>query len=229
MRPLPVIIFLLALIVLQDAAGQRVVIGARDEVAVDAAVDLAAGAKNVDGTPTLLPNMKPGYSFGLRYTTRLARVLQVGAWANTTKFGGWDSGEDNGLYAGANMSLLSFGPVIMLKPWSPHDLKRNKYGYCVMITPGVSNIKVGTTGDSGVNDDTGGELLAVNSVRFTIGLHAGISINMTNSVGVHAMFDYRYTAADSKVFSDPNFSWLSLNAGAFWRIHKDRRYKYSSL
>lgn len=225
----PVVALLFVCIVQVHCFGQRIVAGARDEFSIQAGINFPMGEETYAGSPALLANMKPGYSVDLRYTTTLLKNFQVGAWAGTVKFNGWNSTLSPLLYEGSTMKFLSFGPALMYKPWSPKDVGLNRFGFCILATPGASIINIETAEEASINDGTNPETLTVKSTRLTVGLHAGLSYICSSTIGVNLLAGYRYTQSESKIFPDKNYSFLNVSAAVFYRLHLDKRYKYAHL
>lgn len=206
---------------------QKIVIGARDELHLSTGYNFPMGPKDVGDESSLLTNMKSKPSVEIRYMTSLFRNLYVGGWASFARFKDWD-GPSSSLYDGTSMSFLSVGPSVMYKSGSPGNAI-DKLSFCISLSPGISRINVDTSTDSEINGYPDTNPLTVESVRFTLGTHAGINYIFTNSIGGTLLLGYQYTAADSQIFPDKNYSWLSVRAGVFYRLFNDKKYKYSGL
>ena len=210
----------------QECFCQKIVIGTRDELYFSVGSNFPVGPKNFENEPSLLANMKSGQSIDVRYVSSLSRSLYAGAWAGLSEFSNWST-SNNPLYLGTSMTFLSAGPSVMYKPWASGMKSIHKLNFCVSLSPGVSQLKVNTSRDSEINAGSKANPLKVQSLRFTIGAKAGLNCILTNSVGVTLQAGYQYTVADSKIFPDKSFSYINLSLGVFYRLFKDKRYKYS--
>jgi hypothetical protein len=208
------------------AAGQKMVIGTRDELHVSVGYNFPMGSKEVGGESCLLTNMKSKPSVEVRYMTSTFRNLSIGGWAGFARFVDWN-GPAN-LYKGTSMSFLSIGPSVMYK-FASRGKSIDKLSFCISLSPGISRINVDTDTDSEINGYPNTDPLTVESVRFTLGAYAGMNYIFTNSVGGTLLLGYQYTAADSQIFPDKSYSYLSVRAGVFYRLFNDKKYKYSGL
>jgi hypothetical protein len=220
------IICILTLTVIEGSC-QKFLISARDEIQISVGYNLALGAEKVGQEYSLLTNMKAVPSADIRYLTSLSKNLKAGIWGGVAMFNDWNAGSE-GLYAGTSMRFLSAGGSVMYTPGLSANSKK-ALNFCIMFSPGISRINVKTAGSSAINGDPTQDALVVRSTRFTMGLHAGLRYVFNDACGATLMAGYQYTPANSKIFPDNSFSWLNVRAGVFYRLFKDKKYKYSGL
>lgn len=206
---------------------QKIVIGARDELHLSLGYNIPLGPKDAGDESCLLTNMKSAPSLEIRYMTSLFGNLSVGGWASLAVFEDWND-PTNSLYDGTSMSFLSIGPSVMYRSGA-RGKSIDKLGFCISLSPGISRINVETSTDSEINGYPDTNPLTVESIRFTLGTYAGINYIFTNSVGGTLFLGYQYTAADSQIFPDKNYAYVSVRAGVFYRLFNDKKYKYSGL
>jgi Outer membrane protein beta-barrel domain len=223
----PALIIALFINLDQKCFSQKIVMDARSELQVYASENKAIGKKEIENVPTVFANMKAGKSFGIQYTTFVKKNLFVGGWTSFSEFNNWSA--DNTLYTGTTMTLFSVGPTLMYKPWSAGNRLTNKLNFCASLSPGISKVKVETSGESQINDGSETNPLEVESLRFTVGLNAGLNYIFTNSFFMTFSAGYQYTVANSEIFIDENYSFINLRAGIGFRFVKDKKYKYSGL
>ena len=208
------------------SAGQKILLKARGELLLSAGYNLPMGPKDVGGESTLLANMKSGPSVEASFVFGLSSRLGIAAWVGRYSFTDWNAG-NNSLYQGTSMTFSSGGGRIAYR--LPVTGQRNKLDFVVSLSPGVSNVNIETTSESEINGGLASVPLTVQSMRFTLGTHAGFNYNVTNSYGLAVRAGYQFTSADSEIFPDKNFSFLNVSIGAYFRLLKDKRYKYSRL
>lgn len=206
---------------------QKIAVGARDELHVSAGYNFPVGAKKIDNQFCLLSNMKSSPSFEVRYMTTALRNLYLGAWVGVAKFTDW-SASPNALYDGTSINFFSIGPSVTYKP-GVVKRSRNKTNFCITFSPGISRIKVSTDSGSEINGNSNTDPLTVQSQRFTFGTTVGLNHVVTHSFGFSILAGYQYTVADSQIFPDKNFSYFTLRTGVFYRLFKDKKYKYSGI
>jgi hypothetical protein len=124
------------------------------------------------------------------------------------------------------MKFVSIGPLLTYKTGGFTSM-RSKVQLVIAIAPGVSQITVTTTKDSEVNGTPVVMPLTVKSQRFTLGTSLALNYIFNQSLGMSIGAGYQHTEANSQIFPDKTFSSVNLRLGVFFRLSKDRKYKYS--
>ncbi len=211
--------------VVSVSRGQKIFfLDARWELEISGGHSLPIGPKESEGNVTLLPNMNSGPSYNFRLMRYLRKNVSIGGWVGVTQFDNWRN-PSSSLYDGTSAKFLAAGPSIMYKAWP----SRRKVNLSLLLSPGISRVDIRTSPNSENNGTSITVPLSVNSLRFTMAANASMQYLISDSFGFLLSIGYQRTFANSKIFPDKNFDFLSAEAGFQLRLSKNKRYKYREL
>ncbi|SRR5258708_37537047 len=207
-------------------AAQRIVIHNKADLYVATGIGIPLGASNFSNGPALLANMKTSNLFEIRFLQQLGRRFYLGADITQSTFSGW-SNVSGSMYSGATTRLLSFSPILQFKINAQTLRSLGKFSLSVSVAPGLTRIFTNTTSESSINNTTPRTILTITSLRPGVSAELGVNYVASNSIGWFLAVSYSQVQANSRIYLENSFAFLNVKAGLFYRLQKDKKYKYS--
>jgi hypothetical protein len=228
-----ILVLILTVIVAAELPAQRIIVKNKADFYLYLGTNLPTGPLDYGtGKPALISNMGASTSLDLQYVQSIWKGLYLGGVIRKSNFSSWSySAGLTGAttYAGTTVQILSASPVFMLKSQTQEIKEFRKLSCFISIVPGFHRIDTKTSQSSGINSNDPSIPLTVQSTRFGVGGNAGVDYVFSSSIGLSVTFGYQQIATKSQVYQESSFSFVTLKAGLFYRMFKDKKYRYSNL
>jgi len=225
-------LILLLLVLFNDCVSQRIVQENKSDIYFIGGINQPLGNPViVNGTfnsAALFSNMGNSYSFELQYVHRIFKKIYLGGSVDQTSFSGWRR-SDLSTYSGTVATAYSVSPVVMFKTTIFRSRSFNKLNFLASVLPGMSRVNVKTAHQSTINGDGTQTPFESNAMGFGIELRCGLNIIVKSSVGINISAGYQDLFVNSLLYQEKQIRFLNLKAGLFYRLNKDKKYRYSGL
>jgi hypothetical protein len=223
-----IIIFLILTFCVQTLFSQRIILSNKADLYFSFGIVKPLGAKDYGNSAALLGNMKSNTSIDVTYAQHLYKPVYFGVLASYSKFNSWSHGNIH-TFDGTTTTILGTGPVLGLKsqPTQLYGLKTVVLN--ASVSPMINIISTKTSPGATINDTDPNIPLTVSSSRFGVEVRGGAECFITNAIGATFGIGYRNIAAKSQIFPEKQFSFLTFRVGVFYRLMKNKKYRYSDL
>jgi len=174
--------------------------------------------------PALFSNMTQSNSVEIQYAKSVRRFIYVGVNAGQTSMQGWTSNDGSTAYTGTTVGITNFSALAMCKV----DLS-NKLSWHLSVLPGLGRVDVLTSATSEVNNGSNATPFHSITTDAQLAVRAGMNLILKSNLGISLSVGYQTWFLNSNLYVDKRATLINGRLGLFWRLEKNRKYRYSDL
>jgi len=183
--------------------------------------------------PAFLANMQQGQAFSVAGTYQLKPFLSTGLAIDYSEFSDWKHPEGSEKYEGAGMQILSVSPIIRIHTKAEKQGFFNRVRLFAECDPGFSHVK--TTLSNPIFDVQLADIpdgfpvdTPKSSKKLLLGVQGvlGSELVLGDGWGAAVRLGYHHLWAEDVLYTEKSLSFLTLQAGVFFRLMHDKRFFY---